>query len=130
MLHADEGRAYEEALLEARPILWGYARARGKVGCWDFAGQIHSIRMPGAGTRFRDFLNDICRREFNGLKKDRPLLTAVVYSKHRNLPGKGFFDLGAEKYARDAIPEEERRKFWNHELTILYDYAAAHRNLP
>lgn len=126
----DAGRAWEEALLEARPILWQAARAGQKLGCYEFADQIHSIDIPGRGVRFTEFLNDICKREF-GLAHGTPLLTAVVYSKHGSkLPGKGFFELGAEKYGREEIPEREWRSFWKNELGILRRYAATHPNLP
>ena len=120
---------YEEALLEARSILWKLARLRTPVACCAFADKIEAIRISGKGSRFRDFLNDICRRE-NELLPDAPMLTAVVYSAHRNRPGPGFFDFLAEKYDRGEVHDAERRKVWRGELSRLYDYAERHPELP
>ena len=129
MPYPDEGEPYEEALLEARPILWHAAKSRGKLSCNEFADQIHAIQIPGRGSRFRNFLDEICRVEY-GLAPGSLLLTAVVYSKHRNLPGAGFFKLAAERDGRDEIPKGEWRAFWKRELGRLYDHAGKHPDLP
>ncbi len=49
----------------------------------------------------------------------RPLLTAVVVSKDRRRPGKGFFKM-AKKMGR--FKGNDREAFWREELQAVWDY--------
>ena len=114
---------WEGAVLEARPILWRLAGSENKVPCREFAKQIKSVKMPYRGPTFKRFLDEICRFEFD-VNPKAPMITAVVYSRHRNLPGPGFFGLAAERYGR-SIPKKDWPRFWRDELRRLHEYAAS-----
>ena len=88
---------------------------------------------PLAGLNMRDaehrgrigkLLGDLSRRErVNG----RPLLSAVVVSYGRKIPGAGFFNMAQEIGAYDG---NNPVRFWEEELQRVYGYWAAHPATP
>jgi len=123
MSMSQKATPWKKAVLEARPILWRLAGSGQMIACQELAEQIRAVKMPYRGRTFKRFLNDICRFEFE-VNPKAPMLTAVVYSKHRNLPGPGFFQLASERYGR-SIPEATWGRFWRDELRRLHEYAAS-----
>lgn len=61
-----------------------------------------------------DSINRIEHRE------GRPLLSAAVVSKSRNMPGRGFFNLAADLGVKSG--DEDNFKFWLKEIRRVHDY--------
>ena len=67
-------------------------------------------------NRISNILDEISRNEHaNG----KPLLSAVVISKARKLPGQGFFTLAQNLYLYDGNPDSEL-EFWVQELRRVH----------
>ena len=75
---------------------------------------------PAVYSEIVRILDEINRSEFN---EGNPMLSAVVISKDRQLPGKGFFDLARklEKYRgyKDSL-------FWAYELIEVHNFWQSH----
>jgi hypothetical protein len=75
------------------------------------------INKPAHRNRLTDILGAISEEEFS---KKRPLLSAVVISKGRTMPGGGFFKL-AEKLGLYK-KEDDKKLFFDEQLKKVYEY--------
>ena len=106
---------WEKAREEARQILIQCAKEDRTLAYSNLAKGIVAISLNWRSREFWEILNQISSAEHAA---GRGMLTAMVVSKDRGMPGKGFFDLAETLGLRFT----NKRDFWTQERNRVVDY--------
>jgi hypothetical protein len=109
---------WDAARNEARDILIGRARQRGRIPYSELVDEIKTIDIEAHDPRLFHLLGEISTEEE---RAGRGMLTAIVVHKHGDMqPGPGFFDL-AKSLGKDT---KDVLACWVKEFNRVHDYWA------
>ena len=108
-------KVWEEAREEARQILIQCAKDDRTITYRELVAEIRTIRLTPRSRELGEILNQISSAEHAA---GRGILSAVVVSKSRGIPGSGFFKLAEELGEQFS----DKREFWNKERNRVVDY--------
>jgi len=113
-----EGAQWEAAKQQAKEVLIGVARRKGRIAYSELVGQIDALNLEPHDARLFHLLDEISREED---KAGRGMLTAIVVHKSGDMqPGPGFFDL-AKSLGKDV---KDPLVCWVSEFNKVHDYWA------
>ena len=116
------GLDWDAAKDEARAILIGVARRKGRIAYSELASQIQAIDIMAHDPRMFHLLGEISVEEE---KAGRGMLTAIVVHKSGDMqPGPGFFEL-AKSLGKDT---SDVLVCWVNEFNRVHDYWANRTN--
>ncbi len=112
------GSDWDAAKEEAKAILIGVARRKGRIAYSELAAQIQAIKIEAHDPRMFHLLGEISSEED---RADRGMLTAIVVHKSGDMqPGPGFFEL-AKSLGKDT---SDLLACWVNEFNRVHNYWA------
>ena len=116
--HGYEGADWDKAKEQAKDVLVGVARRKGRIAYSELAAQISAISIEAHDPRMFHMLGEISSKEDT---EGRGMLTAIVVHKSGDMqPGPGFFEL-AQSLGRDT---SDTLTCWVNEFNFVHDYWA------
>jgi hypothetical protein len=116
--YGNDPGAWESAIVQCRTLLVGWARNSQVRTYSHVTDEVNALDWPqGAfthrGSQIGRLLGDVCVGEW---LEDRPLLSAIVISAEKGLPGKGFFNLARELRELSGNTRDEELEYWQAEV--------------
>ena len=106
---------WEQAREEVRRLLIQCAKDDRTTTYSELVCEIHTIALTPRSRKLAELLNQVASAEHAA---GRGILSAVVVSKSRGIPGSGFFKLAEELGEQFS----DKREFWNKERNRVVDY--------